>query len=66
MNTMPARRCSNADTSPGDKSQIMDDYRIVSVSNDRECCHISRREKIIELPSLEMSRLKCDMERLSV
>jgi hypothetical protein len=57
-----AGECPIADTSPRDKGRIIDDYRIVFVSDDREYFHISCLEKMIRLPSLAPSRFKLDKE----
>jgi len=57
-----AGECPIVDTSPRDEGRIMDDYRIVFVSDDREYFHISCLEKMIRLPSLAPSRFKLDRE----
>lgn len=57
-----AVECPITDTSPRDMGRIMDDYRIVLVSDDRKYFHISCLEKMIGLPSLAPSRFKLDTE----
>lgn len=57
-----AGECLIADTSPRYEGRIVDNYRIVLVSDDREYFHISCLEKMIRLPSLAPSRFKLDTE----
>jgi hypothetical protein len=57
-----AGECPIPDTSPRYEGRIMDEYRIVLVSDDRKYFHISCLEKMIRLPSLAPSRFKLDTE----
>lgn len=57
-----AGECPIVNMSPRYKGRIMDDYRIVLLSDDCKYFHISCLEKIIRLPSLAPSRFKLDTE----